>query len=84
MCAYEVLPANAAGVCGAVARATPHAGCDLEAGCEEQTQEAWAHYWAHCRVVCNLEQPPVSAALTRPLLDVSSSVDVDLRTRVHP
>jgi hypothetical protein len=81
MCAYGL--ASAAGVCGAVARATPHAGCDLEAGCDLRT-DPMGHIIGRIAVVCNLEQPPVSAALTRPLLDVSSSVDVDLRTRVHP
>jgi hypothetical protein len=84
MCAYEVCY-NAAGVCGGSSR---HPTCglqDLEAGCDLRTDpRSLGKHWAHCRVVCNLEQPPVSAALTRPLLDVSSSVDVDLRTRVHP
>jgi hypothetical protein len=81
MCAYGVLPANAAGVCGASSSRHPTCGLRPGGGLRTNRQKPGAHYWAHCRVVCNLEQPPVSAALTRPLLDVSSSVDVDLRTR---
>jgi hypothetical protein len=41
--------------CAVVARATPHAGCDLEAGCDLRTDpRSLGKHWAHCRVVCNL------------------------------
>jgi hypothetical protein len=63
-----------------------HPTCGLRpgGGLRPKNRPKMGHIIGRIAVVCNLEQPPVSAALTRPLLDVSSSVDVDLRTRVHP